>query len=190
MEVYFDDFKVTHGKSPIVQSQEFYPFGGEFNKFSRENSHNKTIMQMIRVVVSKLIFLMSFAAFSQIPDSERYEAAGFVFKLERKALKALTDGCTENRVTSSVTHNSSACFSEIFCVADKEDIRFNSKGYITVVEHYSSPVGWTIFYVFDLCKKRVVVTRRIEEGESLAWEEFIDLKEVTKKKYVDKIVPL
>ncbi|MEQ8363572.1 MAG: DUF6443 domain-containing protein [Cyclobacteriaceae bacterium] len=38
LEVYFDDFKVTHIKSPVVQSDEYYPFGLTFNSYSRENS--------------------------------------------------------------------------------------------------------------------------------------------------------
>jgi len=38
LEVYFDDFKVTHSKSPIVQSDDYYPFGLTFNSYSRENS--------------------------------------------------------------------------------------------------------------------------------------------------------
>lgn len=38
MEVYFDDFKVEHVKGPVVQSQDYYPFGAVFNSYSRENS--------------------------------------------------------------------------------------------------------------------------------------------------------
>ncbi|HTH55167.1 MAG TPA: RHS repeat-associated core domain-containing protein, partial [Cyclobacteriaceae bacterium] len=42
VEVYFDDFKVTHRKSHIVQSNDYYGFGLSFNEFSRENSlYNK-----------------------------------------------------------------------------------------------------------------------------------------------------
>jgi RHS repeat-associated protein len=37
-EVYFDDFKVEHVKSPVVSSQDYYPFGLAFNSYSRENS--------------------------------------------------------------------------------------------------------------------------------------------------------
>jgi RHS repeat-associated protein len=37
-EVYFDDFKVTQVKSPVVQMDDYYPFGLAFNSFSRENS--------------------------------------------------------------------------------------------------------------------------------------------------------
>ena len=37
-EVYFDDFKVEHVKSNIVQSDDYYPFGHTFNSSQRENS--------------------------------------------------------------------------------------------------------------------------------------------------------
>jgi RHS repeat-associated protein len=38
VEVYFDDFKVEHVKSPVIQSQDYYPFGLAFNGYQRENS--------------------------------------------------------------------------------------------------------------------------------------------------------
>ncbi|GHN02378.1 hypothetical protein WSM22_38670 [Cytophagales bacterium WSM2-2] len=38
VEVYFDDFKVTQVKSPVVQQEDFYPFGLSFNSYQRENS--------------------------------------------------------------------------------------------------------------------------------------------------------
>ncbi len=38
VEVYFDDFKVTQVKSPVVQTDDYYPFGLTFNSYSRENS--------------------------------------------------------------------------------------------------------------------------------------------------------
>jgi len=37
-EVYFDDFKVTHVKSPVISTDDYYPFGLTFNSYSRENS--------------------------------------------------------------------------------------------------------------------------------------------------------
>jgi RHS repeat-associated protein len=40
IEVYFDDFKVDHIKSIIVQSQDYYPFGLTFNSYNRENALN------------------------------------------------------------------------------------------------------------------------------------------------------
>jgi RHS repeat-associated protein len=38
MEVYFDDFKVTQTKSPIIQSDNYYVFGERFNSYTRENA--------------------------------------------------------------------------------------------------------------------------------------------------------
>jgi RHS repeat-associated protein len=37
-EVYFDDFKVTQNNSPVVQQEDFYPFGLTFNSYTRENA--------------------------------------------------------------------------------------------------------------------------------------------------------
>ncbi|MEJ0055862.1 MAG: hypothetical protein WDN75_09560 [Bacteroidota bacterium] len=43
VEVYFDDFKVTHIKSPVIQTDSYYPFGLRFDSYSRESSlPNKT----------------------------------------------------------------------------------------------------------------------------------------------------
>ena len=38
VEVYFDDFNVTQVQSPVIQQQDYYPFGLTFNSYSRENS--------------------------------------------------------------------------------------------------------------------------------------------------------
>ena len=38
VEVYFDDFKVEQIKSPLVQQEDFYPFGLTFNSYQRENT--------------------------------------------------------------------------------------------------------------------------------------------------------
>lgn len=38
VDVYFDDFRVTHTKSPVIQQDDYYPFGLQFNSYSRENS--------------------------------------------------------------------------------------------------------------------------------------------------------
>lgn len=38
VEVYFDDLKVTHTKSPVIQQDDYYPFGLTFNSYQRENS--------------------------------------------------------------------------------------------------------------------------------------------------------
>jgi len=38
VEVYFDDFKVSHTKSPVVSTSDYYPYGLSFNEYIRENS--------------------------------------------------------------------------------------------------------------------------------------------------------
>jgi RHS repeat-associated protein len=38
VEVFFDDFKVEHIKSPVIQMDDYYPFGLTFNSYSRENN--------------------------------------------------------------------------------------------------------------------------------------------------------
>jgi RHS repeat-associated protein len=38
MEVFFDDFEVTHVKSPVVHVNDYYPFGLTFNSYNRENT--------------------------------------------------------------------------------------------------------------------------------------------------------
>jgi len=38
VEVYFDDFKVTHVNSPVVNTDDYYPSGFAFNSYQRENS--------------------------------------------------------------------------------------------------------------------------------------------------------
>jgi RHS repeat-associated protein len=37
-DVFFDDLKVTHTKSSIVQANDYYPFGLTFNSYTRENA--------------------------------------------------------------------------------------------------------------------------------------------------------
>lgn len=41
-EIYFDDFKITHTQSPIIQTQDYYPFGLTFNEWRRENGYQNS----------------------------------------------------------------------------------------------------------------------------------------------------
>jgi len=38
MDVYFDDVTMTYTPSPVVQQEDFYPFGLTFNTYQRQNS--------------------------------------------------------------------------------------------------------------------------------------------------------
>jgi RHS repeat-associated protein len=37
-EVYFDDFRVEQIKSPVIQAEDYYPFGLSYNNYQRENT--------------------------------------------------------------------------------------------------------------------------------------------------------
>lgn len=38
MEVYFDDLRIGHKHGPVIQGDDYYPFGLTFNSYQRENS--------------------------------------------------------------------------------------------------------------------------------------------------------
>jgi RHS repeat-associated protein len=38
VEVYFDDFRVDHFKTPVIHTADYYPFGFAFNSYQRENT--------------------------------------------------------------------------------------------------------------------------------------------------------
>src|SRR5690606_32711193 len=38
VDVFFDDLRVTHVKSPVISTSDYYPFGLTFNSYQRENS--------------------------------------------------------------------------------------------------------------------------------------------------------
>jgi RHS repeat-associated protein len=38
VDVYFDDFTIRHIKGPVIQQQDYYPFGLTFNSYSREDA--------------------------------------------------------------------------------------------------------------------------------------------------------
>jgi hypothetical protein len=140
---------------------------------------------IIRLFVSSLLSLISCSL--QAQEVEKFEANGFVFSLSSKELKAITNGCSDFLASLKVTNSGRTIYSESFCIPDKKDVRFHLKGYLTVIEYYSSPVGWTKYHIFDLCKRRLMITRKIEENEVLAWEDFIELKDITKKKFIEKV---
>src|SRR5690606_22911432 len=42
--VYFDDFRVEYVESPVVQMEDYYPFGLAFNSYQRENSVDQNFL--------------------------------------------------------------------------------------------------------------------------------------------------
>lgn len=140
-------------------------------------------------VISCILILGCYPTYSQKPEVETFELLGYTVKLEKQELLKITDNCDGTLNKLSVSDNEKVVFNKTICTADIRDVLFVEKGYLTIIEHYSSPVGWSQYYIFDLCKRRVVVTKKIEEGTELSWEEFIELDSGVKEKYVDNILP-
>ena len=140
------------------------------------------------MVAINLVLLSSINA--QIKTSDTYKQAGYVVKVEKEELTKITNDCdaVANKVILII--GGRTIYTEAICTADIEDVRFTNKGYLTVVEHYSSPVGWTIYYIFDLCKNQLIKTKRIDEGIELDWSDFIEPTQVTREKYIEKVTNL
>jgi hypothetical protein len=139
-------------------------------------------------VISALLILVNYSVYSQ-PPTDIFSINGYSFRLDKKEMQKMVDGCGDILNSLSVQSQGKVLFSENICAVEMEDVRFTTKGYLTVLEHYSSPVGWTKYYIFDLCKKRLIKTRRIDETEErLVWEAFIELSESTRKKYVEQVI--
>jgi hypothetical protein len=47
-EVYFDDFKVEHVKSPVISSQDYYPFGLTLTLATEKTQHLKITNTTLR----------------------------------------------------------------------------------------------------------------------------------------------
>lgn len=72
-EVYFDDFKVTHTKSPVIQSDDYYPFGLTFNSYKRESSlENKIKFQGQEHIDDLDLGWVSFKWRNHMPDIGRF----------------------------------------------------------------------------------------------------------------------
>jgi RHS repeat-associated protein len=73
IEVYFDDFKVTHTKTPIVQQDDYYPFGLTFNSYQREDILTGDIKYNSKEVQNELgINWLDYGARMYMPEIGRW----------------------------------------------------------------------------------------------------------------------
>jgi RHS repeat-associated protein len=74
LEVYFDDFKVTHTiKTPVIQTDDYYPFGLQFNSYSRENSVKQDYLYNGKELQDELGFgWLDFGARMYMPEIGRW----------------------------------------------------------------------------------------------------------------------
>ncbi|SKC85116.1 RHS repeat-associated core domain-containing protein [Ohtaekwangia koreensis] len=98
VEVYFDDFMVEHTKSPVIQSDEYYPFGLTFNSYRRENSvFNKIKFQGQEHIDDLNLGWDSFKWRNHQPDIGRFFN---VDPLSEKYVYNSVYAFSENKVTS------------------------------------------------------------------------------------------
>ena len=101
VEVYFDDFKVTQTKSPVIQQEDYYPFGLKFNSYSRESSvpNNMKLFQDQEHIDDLGLNWDSFKWRNHMPDIGRF------FNVDPLATKYVYNSpyaFSENCVTSHV----------------------------------------------------------------------------------------
>jgi RHS repeat-associated protein len=73
--VYFDDFKVEHVKSPVIESQNYYPFGLTFDHYQRENSVNNQFQYNGKELQDELsVGWIDYGARMFLPDIGRWSA--------------------------------------------------------------------------------------------------------------------
>jgi hypothetical protein len=148
------------------------------------------LLQASRVVISVLILMLYSVAYSQDKFVDKYELNGFFFSIETNELDKITNGCGAFLSKVRVMNGSKIVFNEVICVVEIDDIGFRQKGYLTIIEHYSSPVGWSQFYIFDVCKKRLIRTKKIEEGTELNWSDFINPSPLLSTKFIEKMIQI
>ncbi|SHG63097.1 RHS repeat-associated core domain-containing protein [Chryseolinea serpens] len=72
-EVYFDDFKVTQTKSPVVQQDDYYPFGLVAQSFQRENSVTQNYLYNGKEMQDELnLGVIDYGARMYMPDIGRW----------------------------------------------------------------------------------------------------------------------
>ncbi len=136
--------------------------------------------------VSFLILLfISANCFSQAKINDQFQLFDYTIKLEKKELQKILNNCDASINTITVNNSINNVYAETICTAEIDDVRFAQKGYLTIIEHYSSPVGWTVYYIFDLCKESIIKTKQIDEGIKLTWYDFINPTTETEKKYIE-----
>jgi RHS repeat-associated protein len=100
VDVFFDDFKVTQVKSPVVQMDDYYPFGLAFNSYSRENSEkNRWKFQGQEHIDDLDLGWDSFKWRNHMPDIGRFFN---VDPLAEKYLYNSTYAFSENKVVAHV----------------------------------------------------------------------------------------
>jgi RHS repeat-associated protein len=79
VEVYFDDFKVEHIKSAVVQTEDYYPFGLNYNSYAKENSVGQDFLYNGKEEQDELgLGWLDYAARMYMPELGRWGAIDYL----------------------------------------------------------------------------------------------------------------
>jgi hypothetical protein len=142
------------------------------------------------LVFSSFLFSYKVGNCQSVDKNLKFSVGKIVVSIARSQSVKTPDGVCESLSDLKIMNNGKQVYHEKICSVELDDVKVLERGYLTVVENYSAPVGWSQFYVFDFCKMRLILTKRLQESTGLPWEDFIEMNEQFKAKYVEKIVSL
>jgi hypothetical protein len=159
------------------------------NQLQLERPYDSVKSKIFVGIVSILFTTMSLTSSGQTRmEKDSFKSESFSLTLDKEELTGLVNNCGSILNKISFFEDDNLTYNISLCTSDFEDITFIKKGYLTVIEHYSSPVGWSKYFVFDFCKKRIIETKTLGEGTSIEWTSFIDFTSDFKKSTIAKII--
>ncbi len=140
------------------------------------------------LLISLISMLSSFRVYSQeIIKKDEFSLNGVQIFLYKYSMVETDKGVCEVSSNLRLVKAGKQVYQTQICSVELSDVEVLEKGYLTVIRHYSSPVGWSKAYIIDLCKGRLIETKELNEGLTITWNDFIELSSATREKYVKSI---
>lgn len=157
---------------------------GYFNKLVLKVKVSNSWMNFKFLVIINLTFLCN--SYGQMIYVDTYKHDGYEVSISKEVLEKLTNGCESIHNTFSFYNGDKLIFEEVICTPEIDDLSIVRSGYLTVVQYYSSPVGWSKYFVFDFCKGRMDETLRLEEMIEIDWDLYLSMRESDYSEYLEK----
>ena len=140
-----------------------------------------------RLMATSILLMTTLSSMSQeIIEQDEIKIGSVTLQLHKKRFVETNQGFCEAYSELIILNGNKEVYKNAICTVELDDIKFREKGYLTVIEHYSSPVGWSQFYVIDFCKKRLYITKKLQESLGLSWEKFIEPEQKFKDQYIEQ----
>lgn len=139
-------------------------------------------------MVFNISLLFSFQGYSQEAiQKEEFDLNGVQVLLYKYPMVKTDEELCEVPSVIKLIKEGKQVYYERICAVELADVEILAEGYLTIIRHYSSPVGWSKAYIIDLYKRRVIETKELDEGTEIKWTDFIDLSKVNRDRYVKNI---